>query len=73
MIAAALSGPSDARPAVDIRISDVFTFFLPEAREAVLRNPHAEVQDVAGTGHAPHRDRPDLVEAALREWLERTT
>jgi pimeloyl-ACP methyl ester carboxylesterase len=39
------------------------------ARALVAANPLVDYRVVQGSGHSPHRDRPDETLALLREWL----
>jgi pimeloyl-ACP methyl ester carboxylesterase len=50
----------------------VYTILDPAlATELATENPNLSYVVVPGTGHSPHRDRPDETIAVLREWLAR--
>lgn len=49
----------------------VFTMLDPTTAATVAENPLVDYVVVAGTGHSPHRDRPEDTLAALRDWLAR--
>jgi len=48
----------------------VFSLVAPDdARAVAAANPHVVYRPIAGTGHAPHRDAPEVVRDALLGWL----
>ena len=48
----------------------VYSMLPAEAAEAlVAANSHVDYRVVEGSGHSPHRDRPEQTLAVLREWL----
>jgi len=48
----------------------VFSMLPTESADAlVAANPHLAYSVVAGSGHSPHRDRPEETLALLRDWL----
>jgi pimeloyl-ACP methyl ester carboxylesterase len=50
----------------------VYSMLPPESAAALTAaNPLVEYRVVAGSGHSPHRDRPEETIALLREWLLR--
>ncbi|MDO7883608.1 alpha/beta fold hydrolase [Salinibacterium soli] len=50
---------------------EVYTMLAPETAARVAANPRVDYVIVPGTGHSPHRDRPDETMAVIREWLAR--
>ena len=49
---------------------EVYTMLDPALAEAIVAaNPNVAYVVVEGTGHSPHRDRPEQTLAALRAWL----
>lgn len=47
----------------------VFTMLDPATAATVSANPLVDYVIVEGTGHSPHRDRPEETLTAIREWL----
>jgi pimeloyl-ACP methyl ester carboxylesterase len=48
---------------------DVYSMLTPETASRVAKNPLVDYRVIPGTGHSPHRDRPDETLRAIREWL----
>jgi pimeloyl-ACP methyl ester carboxylesterase len=48
----------------------VYSMLPTETADAIVTaNPHVTYRVVKGSGHSPHRDRPDETIAAIREWV----
>lgn len=48
---------------------EVYTMLAPETAARVAENPLVDYLVVPGTGHAPHRDRPEETLRTIRGWL----
>lgn len=46
-----------------------YTMLAPETAAQVRANPLVDYVVIPGTGHSPHRDRPEETLEAIREWL----